>query len=336
LIFLSLSSLSIVLEHGLKILLTIYGFFDLPCPYSLHLVRQVHISGREGHMKEYLDLVRHVLKHGEHKENRTGVSTLSCFAYFYKIDISERFPLLTTKMVKFDSMLHELLWYLKGEAHIKNLKKKTGIWDAWADDEDHLESAYGRFWRRFPVPDGGLKGEQWGTKWTSYDPESGYKVFDQIGYIIDSLKEIKIDPRSANLRRLIVTAWHPANAAESRLPPCHYTFAFYVLGNRLNCHLTQRSADIALGVPFNIACYALLTILIAKETGFLPGEFAHTLIDAHIYKDHIPGLTEQLEREPLPLPTIKIADKPLQSLAFEDFKVQDYQYHPFIKFPVAI
>ncbi len=287
-------------------------------------------------MKEYLDLVRYVMEKGVRKPNRTGVDTLSCFAYFYRIDLSEGYPLLTTKKMYFDSMLHELLWYLSGEEHIRNLRTHTKIWDAWADEEGRLETAYGRFWRRFPVPERGLPGERWAERWTRVDPQTGGKVFDQIAYIVDSLRDIRNNPEARTLRRLIVSAWHPANAAESRLPPCHYTFAFNVTGNLLNCHLTQRSADIALGVPFNIACYSLLTILLARETGFIPGEFAHTLVDAHIYEDHLEGLKEQLQRKPLPRPRLDIADKPLDQLGFEDVRLVGYDPHPLIRFPVAV
>lgn len=287
-------------------------------------------------MKEYQDLVRYVLEHGERKVNRTGTATLSCFAYFYRIDLSQGYPLLTTKKIFFNSMWRELLWYLSGEEHIRSLRQHTKIWDAWADSEGRLQTAYGRFWRRYPVPEKGLDGENWGTKWVSTDPVTGQKTFDQISYIIDSLKEIKINPNAAALRRLVVTAWHPANAAQSLLPPCHYTFAFNVQGNKLNCHLTQRSADIALGVPFNIACYSLLTELIARETGFVPGEFAHTLIDAHIYENHIEGLKEQLKRTPKARPSLIIADKPFSQLQFEDVKVQDYNPDPVISFEVAV
>ncbi|MBN2049398.1 MAG: thymidylate synthase [Spirochaetales bacterium] len=287
-------------------------------------------------MKEYLDLARYVMENGVRKPNRTGVDTLSCFAYFYRIDLSEGYPLLTTKKMYFDSMLHELLWYLTGEEHIRNLKKHTKIWDAWADDQGRLETAYGRFWRRFPVPAKGLPGERWSEQWVRTDPETGERVFDQIGYIIDSLKDIRKNPEDRRLRRLIVSAWHPANAAESKLPPCHYTFAFHVLGDRLNCHLTQRSADIALGVPFNIACYSLLTTLLARETGYIPGEFAHTLIDAHIYMDHVEGLKEQLTRKPRPRPKLEIADKALADLTFEDVRLTGYDPHPLIRFPVAV
>lgn len=287
-------------------------------------------------MQEYLDLVRTVLEKGVRKPNRTGVDTLCYFGAFYKVDLSKGYPLLTTKQMFFNSMLHELLWYLTGEEHIKNLRTKTKIWDAWADEEGRLETAYGRFWRRFPVPEKGLDGEKWGTKWTSIDHTTGQKTFDQIRYILDTLKEIKQNPTTRNLRRMVVVAWHPGNAAESKLPPCHYSFCFNVIGNKLNCHLTQRSGDIALGIPFNLACYSLMTMLFAQETGFEPGEFAHTIVDAHIYENHIDGLKEQLTREPKQLPQITIAKKSLNELQFGDFKVTNYNPHPKIKFEVAV
>jgi len=287
-------------------------------------------------MKTYLDMVRYVLENGERKENRTGVATIGTFAYFYKVNLAEGYPLLTTKKMYFNSMLHELFWYLSGEAHIRSLRTKTKIWDAWADENGLLQTAYGRFWRRFPVSEKAAEGEKWATRWVYTDPETKTPVFDQIQYVIDSLKEIKINPHSPSLRRLVVSAWHPANAAESLLPPCHYSFCFNVQGNKLNCHLTQRSADIALGVPFNLACYSLLTMMLAAETGFTPGEFAHTLIDAHIYENQIEGLKQQLKREPLPLPRVEIAKKPFWDLGFEDITLHDYQSHGRISFEVAV
>ena len=287
-------------------------------------------------MQVYLDMVKHVLNNGILKPNRTGTSALSVFGYFYKVPLDQGYPLLTTKKMYFNSMLHELFWYLSGEAHVKKLREKTKIWDAWADEQGRLETAYGRFWRRFPVPTSGVDGENWGTKWTSLDPETNQRTFDQIQFVIDTLKEIKKDPTTRNLRRMVVSAWHPANAAESKLPPCHYSFVFNVLDGKLNCHLTQRSGDIALGIPFNLACYSLLTILIAKETNFQPGEFGHTIIDAHIYEDHIDGLKEQLTRTPKSLPTLNIATKPFNELQFEDITLENYNPDPIIKFPVAV
>jgi thymidylate synthase len=229
-------------------------------------------------MQQYLDLVADTLARGQYKPNRTGVDTIAAFSQQYKIDLQKGFPLLTTKDLsgfRWNSLIHEFKWYLSGEEHIRNLREETGIWDAWADDQGRLDTAYGRFWRRFPVPEEGLDGEAWPDDDHRWRNDDG--TFDQIQYVIDTLNE------SPNSRRLVVSAWHPANAAVSTLPPCHYTFVFNVQGDRLNCHLTQRSGDIALGVPFNIAAYALLTHAVAQETGFEVGEFGHTVVDAHIY-----------------------------------------------------
>ncbi len=279
-------------------------------------------------MKQYLDLVRLVLEQGERKPSRTGVDTISYFGAHYLVDLSEGYPLLTTKEVNWAAMLHELLWYLSGESHIRNLRKHTKIWDAWADEEGNLETAYGRYWRRFPSP--------------YRDADGAWQVreVDQIQYVIDTLR------REPSSRRLVVTAWEPGNAEGSKLPPCHYSFVFNVCGNRLNCHLTQRSGDVALGIPFNLACYATLTQMIAQEVGLEVGCFSHTIVDAHVYTasadgamaayDHVPGLLEQLKREPRTLPRLKIANKPLNDLRFEDFELVDYHPHPKIKFKVAV
>jgi thymidylate synthase len=230
-------------------------------------------------MHQYLDLVDSVLSSGTHKPNRTGVDTVAGFSHHYTVDLREGFPLLTTKDLsgfRWNSLVHEVLWYLSGEEHIRTLREETGIWDAWADDEGRLDTAYGRFWRRFPVPeaDRRLPGESWpddAHRWVSNGE------FDQIQYVLDTLEE------NPNSRRLVVSAWHPANAAVSTLPPCHYTFVFNVQGSRLNCHLTQRSGDVALGIPFNVAAYAMLTQAVAARTGFELGTFGHTIVDAHVY-----------------------------------------------------
>jgi thymidylate synthase len=279
-------------------------------------------------MKQYLDLVKLVMNEGVRKPSRTGIDTISYFGAFYKVDLSEGFPLLTTKKIEWKSLLHEVLWYLSGENHIRNLRKHTKIWDAWADEEGNLETAYGYYWRHFPSAEKDEDGN-----WC-------VREVDQIKYVID---EIKNKPYS---RRLVVTAWEPGNAIKSKLPPCHYSFAFNVSDDKLNCHLTQRSGDIALGIPFNLAAYSILTQIIAQETGLEPGQFAHTVIDAHIYVadkdspmekyDHLAGLREQIKREPLPLPRLKIARKPIDELTFEDFELLDYQYHDKIKFEVAV
>ncbi|WP_129116548.1 thymidylate synthase [Halegenticoccus tardaugens] len=230
-------------------------------------------------MKQYLDLVEGVLREGAYKPNRTGVDTISAFSRHYEVDLSEGFPLLTTKDLsgyRWNSLIHELLWYLSGEEHVRNLREQTKIWNAWADDQGRLDTAYGRFWRRYPIPDSGLSGEAWpeeGHRWVNDDE----RTFDQIAYVLDQLRE---NPQS---RRLVVNAWHPANAAVSTLPPCHYTFVFNVQGDRLNLHLTQRSGDVALGVPFNVAAYSLLAQAVAGRTGFELGSFAHTVVDAHVY-----------------------------------------------------
>lgn len=279
-------------------------------------------------MQVYLDLVRSVLKEGVLKPSRTGVDTLSLFAAHYQVDLREGFPLLTTKKMNWAAVLHELLWYLSGEDHIRNLRRHTRIWDAWADENGDLDSAYGAYWRRFPSA---RRDEQ--GRWQ-------VREVDQIRHVVDTLKQ---DPTS---RRLVVTAWEPGNAIASRLPPCHYTYAFHVAEGRLNCHLTQRSGDVAIGIPFNLAAYAALTQIIAQECGLEPGRFAHTIVDAHVYvaqpdsetadHDHLAGLKEQLTRRPLPLPQLTIARKPLDELRFEDFELTGYRCHEAIKFKVAV
>jgi thymidylate synthase len=268
------------------------------------------------------------MEKGTHKKTRTGVDTISYFGAFYKVDLSKGFPLLTTKKMQWKSLLHEVLWYLSGENHIRNLREHTKIWDAWADEDGNLETAYGYYWRHFPSAQKDKAG-QWQVK-----------EVDQIQYVID---EIKRNPSS---RRLVVTAWEPGNATTSKLPPCHYSFVFNVNNGKLNCHLTQRSGDIALGIPFNLAAYALLTQVIAQQVGLDLGEFAHTIIDAHIYVatersetenyDHLVGLKEQLTREPLALPRLKIKNRPLDELQFEDFELINYQHHDKITFEVAV
>ncbi|PSQ21826.1 thymidylate synthase [Halobacteriales archaeon QS_9_67_15] len=230
-------------------------------------------------MQQYLDLVRTALAEGAYKPNRTGVDTLSTFGAHYDVDLQEGFPLLTTKDLsgyRWNSLIHELLWYLSGEEHIRNLREETTIWDAWADEEGRLDTAYGRFWRRYPVPDEGLDGESWpddAHRWVNDDE----RTFDQFQYVLDTLRE---NPQS---RRLVVNAWHPANATVSTLPPCHYTFVFNVQGDHLNLHLTQRSGDIALGIPFNIAAYSLVTHIVAGRTGLEVGTVSHSVVDAHVY-----------------------------------------------------
>lgn len=230
--------------------------------------------------------------------------------------------------MEWKSLLHEVLWYLSGENHIRNLRKHTKIWDAWADEEGNLETAYGYYWRKFPS----AKKDERGVWYV--------EEVDQIKYVINEIK------RNPNSRRLVVVAWEPGNAITSKLPPCHYTFAFNVSDGKLNCHLTQRSGDIALGIPFNLAAYSILTQIIAMETGLELGFFSHTIIDAHIYVadkgspterfDHLEGLKEQIKREPLPLGKLEINKKPIDELTFEDFRLTGYESHPKIRFEVAV
>jgi len=282
-------------------------------------------------MKAYLDLVRNVLDHGVWKENRTGTDTISGFAESYKVDLQEGFPLLTTKKVYFRSVILELLWYLRGEDHIRWLRDEQDchIWDDWADEDGHVGPIYPVMWRRFPYfeqEEVGFEGDATNivkTVWVK-------KEFDQVQRAIDMLKN------NPNSRRIVVSAWHPGLLEEMALPPCHVMYIFNVSDGKLNCHLTQRSGDIALGIPFNLACYSALTMAIANEVGLEYGQFAHTIVDAHIYENHVDGLKEQLTREPKPLPQLHIADKPLDDLRFEDFTLENYNPAPSIKFEVAV
>ena len=272
-------------------------------------------------MKAYIDLVKHVLENGITKKNRTGTDTLMTFGYHYKINLQDGFPLLTTKRVFFNSVLYELLWYLSGETHIRNLREHTKIWDAWTSEKQNWEI-------------GKMYGYQW-VKWEKYVKDSttnNYKKthINQIDKVINLIKN---NPDS---RRMVVTAWNPSVLDEIALPSCHAFFIFNVTKGKLNCHLTQRSGDIALGIPFNLACYALLTNMIAKETGLKLGEFSHYINDAHIYVDHIDGLREQVTRKPIGLPELLIQDKSFWDLEFSDFELKNYKHHPIIKFPVAV
>jgi thymidylate synthase len=258
-------------------------------------------------MEQYHEAVKQVLSSGQYKQNRTGVDTLSKFSVNYTVDLQKGFPLLTTKSMdgfRWNSLLHEICWYFSGQHHIRDLSDNTSIWDAWADENKNLPTAYGRFWRRFPIPSDTQKlpGEWWidqedwysdAEDWYGEKPEKSDfapwineeddgKTFDQLRYVIDTINGDH-PHRDKNSRRLVVTAWHPANASVSKLPPCHFTFVLNVQGNQLNTHLTQRSGDIALGVPFNIASYAVLTKVIAQRTGLKPGKFSHTIVDSHIY-----------------------------------------------------
>lgn len=262
-------------------------------------------------MQQYLSLVREVLENGEKKEDRTGTGTISLFGIQRKYDLREGFPLLTTKKVLFSAVIHELLWFLRGSTNINDgLTQNTPIWDAWADEKGELGPVYGKQWRRWNAVNG--------------------REIDQIQQAIDMIKN---NPDS---RRIIVNAWNVGELDQMALPPCHMFFQFYVVNGRLDCQLYQRSADIALGVPFNIASYAALMMMVAQECNLTPGIFTHTMGDAHIYLNHVEGLQEQLKRTPKALPQLKIAKKPFWDLKFEDFELQNYEHDPFIKFKVAV
>lgn len=270
-------------------------------------------------MKQYLSLVKEILDHGEEKRDRTGTGTISIFGIQRKYDLREGFPLITTKKILFDAVLRELLWFLRGSTNINDgLKQFTPIWNPWAAPDGELGPIYGYQWRK------------WEKFETSPDGKCSKSHIDQIKFVMD---EIKKNPFS---RRLIVSAWNVSDLPRMALPPCHLLFQFYVANGRLDCQLYQRSADTALGVPFNIASYSVLMMMIAQECSLAPGIFTHTLGDAHIYLNHVEGLKEQLKREPLPPPTLKISKKPFDELKFEDFTLENYNHHPFIKFPIAV
>ncbi len=271
-------------------------------------------------MKQYLELVDYVINNGVEKGDRTGTGTLSVFGVQKKYDLQEGFPLVTTKKTLFNGCLRELLWFLKGSTNInENLTQHTPIWDAWADENGELGPIYGYQWRSWP-------------KYTQSNDEETCTIqgIDQVKNAIDL---IKTNPDS---RRIIVNAWNVADIEKMALPPCHLLFQFYVANSRLDCQLYQRSADIALGVPFNIASYALLMIMVAHECALTPGVFTHTIGDAHIYRNHIDGLKEQLTRKPMLLPRVEIVSKPFEELTFEDFTLLNYKHHPFIKFPISV
>lgn len=282
-------------------------------------------------MKAYLELVQRVLDNGVLKSNRTGTDTISNFAEFYKVDLSEGFPLVTTKKVFFRSVVLELLWYLRGEDNIKWLRDENDchIWDAWADEDGHVGPIYPVLWRRFPFH----KEEEVNFEGVARNIPKKIPVRKEVDQLQRAIDMLKTNPHS---RRIVVNAWHPGLLDKMALPPCHLMYIFNVADGKLNCHLTQRSGDIALGIPFNLACYAALTMAIAQEVGLEPGTFAHTIVDAHIYVNHVDGLKEQLTREPKPLPKLEISKKPIDELAFGDFKLSGYEHHPHIKFEVAV
>jgi thymidylate synthase len=264
-------------------------------------------------MKQYLDFLQDILHNGTKKEDRTGTGTVSVFGRQMRFNLEEGFPLVTTKKLHLKSIIHELLWFLKGDTNIAYLKENNvRIWDEWADENGNLGPVYGHQWRSWSNPDG--------------------ETIDQITNLIH---DIKTNPDS---RRLIVSAWNPADVPKMALPPCHLLFQFYVADGKLSCQLYQRSADSFLGVPFNIASYALLTMMIAQVTGLKPGDFVHTVGDAHIYNNHIEQVELQLSREPKPLPQMKLNPSVTNifDFTFDDFELVDYESHPHIKGAVSV
>lgn len=264
-------------------------------------------------MRQYLDLMRHVLEHGAQKTDRTGTGTLSVFGHQMRFDLAKGFPLVTTKKLHLRSIIHELLWFLNGETNTKYLKDNgVSIWDEWADENGDLGPIYGHQWRHWPTRDGG--------------------EVDQIKQVLKQLKE------TPDSRRIIVSAWNVGEIPRMKLPPCHAFFQFYVADGKLSCQMYQRSADIFLGVPFNIASYALLTHMFAQQTGYEAGDFVWTGGDCHLYSNHLEQVNEQLSRTPYPLPRLNIKRKPesIFDYRFEDFEIIGYQSGPAIKAPVAV
>lgn len=329
-------------------------------------------------MDAYQETVRTVLEAGSYKPNRTAVDTVSSFGRRIRVDLSTGFPLVTTKDMsgaRWDSIVQEFLWYLSGDAHVRELQEETSIWDPWADENGRVETSYARFWRRFPIPESRVEGEAWPD--ATHDHVTAEGTFDQLSYVVDRLRE------SPESRRLVVSAWHPANAAASSLPPCPYTFVFSVQSGDLNLHLTQRSADLGVGVPFDVATHSLLLIAVADRVGLSPGTLTAALVDAHVYcgggdrgqwyadnldvvqsrvraadgpaelrrvsdwieenappesttgRDHIPRLLEQLARTPYDSPTVEIDPVPLDELERSHISLHDYDHADPIRFAVA-
>jgi thymidylate synthase len=264
-------------------------------------------------MEQYLDLMRYVKNNGVHRGDRTGVGTISVFGHQMRFDLADGFPAVTTKKLHLRSIIFELLWFLKGETNVEYLNSHgVSIWDEWADDDGELGPIYGNQWRSWPSNDG--------------------RSIDQMSQLIQQIHD------KPNSRRHLVSAWNVAAIDQMALPPCHCLFQFYVAEGRLSCQLYQRSADIFLGVPFNIASYSLLTMMVAQVTGYEPGEFIHTFGDAHLYLNHLEQVNLQLERSPLPLPEMKLNPevKSLFEFSFNDFELVDYQNHPHIRAPIAV
>ncbi len=277
-------------------------------------------------MKQYHELVQRVLDEGERRDDRTGTGTISIFGAQTRYDLRDGFPLLTTKKVLWAGVVRELLWFMKGSTNINDdLTQHTPIWDAWADESGELGPIYGHQWRR------------WGAPFEQHAGDKSKLSHERKGPGVDQLAQaIELIKHDSTSRRIIVSAWNVSDVPHMALPPCHAFFQFYVQGKRLDLQLYQRSADVALGVPFNIASYALLLMLVAQECDLTPGVFIHTLGDAHIYLNHVEGLKEQLEREPKPLPTVRIKKKPLDQIRCEDIELVGYEHHPFIKFEVSV
>ncbi|UFJ42245.1 thymidylate synthase [Brevibacillus humidisoli] len=264
-------------------------------------------------MKQYLDLCRRILEEGTKKEDRTGTGTISVFGHQMRFDLSEGFPLLTTKKLHTKSIVHELLWFLMGSTNIRYLQEhNVRIWNEWADENGDLGPVYGKQWRSFSGPNG--------------------QTVDQIQWVVEEIK------RNPDSRRLVVSAWNPTELDQMALPPCHCLFQFYVAEGRLSCQLYQRSGDTFLGIPFNIASYALLTCMVAHVTELKPGEFVHTIGDAHLYLNHLEQVKEQLAREPLPLPTLKLNPevRSITDFTYDDIQFVNYQAHPHIKGSVSV
>ena len=264
-------------------------------------------------MQAYLDLLRHVLEHGTEKADRTGTGTRSVFGWQMRFDLREGFPLVTTKKLHLRSIIHELLWFLRGETNVAYLRdNKVSIWDEWADADGELGPVYGKQWRRWSSADG--------------------REIDQLRNVVDEIR------RNPDSRRLIVSAWNVADLPAMALQPCHALFQFYVADGRLSCQLYQRSADVFLGVPFNIASYALLTLMVAQVTNLAPGEFVHTFGDVHLYLNHVDQAREQLTRQPRPLPTMRLNPgvRSIFDFKFSDFTLENYDPHPAIKAPIAV
>jgi len=302
-------------DTGMPQLIAEPSFVQTPDPAAARLYDRLNLENEspDGSMRQYLDLMQHVLDAGVRKEDRTGTGTLSVFGHQMRFDLGAGFPLVTTKKAHLKSIIHELLWFIAGDTNIRYLKENgVSIWDEWADENGDLGPVYGAQWRSWPAPDGG--------------------TIDQLANVIEM---IRTRPDS---RRLIVSAWNPALVDEMALPPCHSLFQFYVAEGRLSCQLYQRSADIFLGVPFNIASYALLTMMVAQVTGLKPGDFVHTFGDAHLYLNHLDQARLQLSRTPKPLPTMRINPdvRRIEDFRYADFELVGYDPDPAIKAPIAV